>query len=166
MSEPFIGEIRIFSFNFAPRGWALCNGQLLPINQNQALFSILGTTYGGNGQTTFALPNLMGRTPLHTGGDFSLGASGGEEAHALLAGEMPGHTHAAFGSGNSADQASPQGGMWAVAPQTSYNTGSDGSQMNAAAIGTAGASQPHDNMSPFLVLNCCIALMGIYPSRN
>ena len=166
MTEPFIAEIRMVTFNFAPKGWALCNGQLLPINQNQALFSILGTTYGGDGRTTFALPNLMGRTPLHTGRSLPLGSNGGEEAHTLRIGEMPSHTHAAVGSGNSADQASPQGSAWAVAPQTSYNTSTDGSQMNAAAIGTAGASQPHDNMSPFLVLNFCIALMGIYPSRN
>src|SRR5512143_1738722 len=152
MAEPFLGEIRIFSFGFAPKGWALCNGQLLPINQNQALFSILGTTYGGDGRTTFALPNLMGRAPLHTDGNFPLGASGGEQAHVLSIGEMPAHMHPAIGSGNSADQASPQGSRWAVAPQNSYNTGVVGSQMSIASIGTAGASQPHDNMSPFLVL--------------
>jgi microcystin-dependent protein len=166
MSEPFLGEVRIFSFGFAPKGWALCNGQLLPINQNQALFSILGTTYGGDGRTTFALPNLMGRTPMHVDGNFPLGASGGEVAHTLLIGEMASHTHAAVGSGNPADQVSPQASVWAVAPQNSYNTATDGTQMNVASIGTTGATQPHDNMSPFLVLNFCIALQGIFPSRN
>lgn len=166
MTEPFLGEIRIFSMGFAPRGWALCNGQLLPINQNQALFSILGTTYGGDGRTTFALPNLMGRAPLHTGSSFPLGQIAGEEAHTLNMAEMPGHTHTAAGSNVAADRSDPTGSVWAAAPQNSYNTNPDGSALNPGAIGLTGASQSHENMSPFLVLNFCIALNGIFPSRN
>jgi microcystin-dependent protein len=166
MTEPFLGEIRIFSMGFTPRGWALCNGQLLPINQNQALFSILGTTYGGDGRTTFALPNLMGRVPLHTGSGLTLGELAGEEAHTLTIAEMPSHMHTAVGGNVAADQSNPTGSVWANAPQNSYSTSPDGSVMNPGAIGLTGASQPHENMSPFLVLNFCIALNGIFPSRN
>jgi microcystin-dependent protein len=165
MSEPFLGEIRVFSFNFAPRGWALCNGQLLPINQNQALFSILGTTYGGDGRTTFALPNLQGRTPIHFGGGFVLGQNGGEESHTLSLSEMPTHTHGGLGSGNAADQQTPAGSVWAVTPSNAYSSNLNGS-MSAAAVGPVGGSQPHQNLSPYSVLNFCIALQGIFPSRN
>jgi len=165
MSTPFLAEIKIFSFNFAPRGWALCNGQLIPINQNQALFSLLGTTYGGDGRTTFALPNLQGRTPIHFGGGFTLGQSGGEENHTLIQSEMPTHTHGGKGSSNAADQQTPTGSLWAVTPSNAYSSNLNGS-MSAAAVGPVGGNQPHLNLSPYTTLNFCIALQGIFPSQN
>lgn len=164
MASPFLGEIKIISWNFPPKGWALCNGQLLPINQNQALFSLLGTTYGGNGQTTFALPNLQGRVPIHTGSGHTLGESAGEFFHTLNISELPAHTHVPVGS--SAAPASPtaSGNLWAVNAGL-YNATPD-SAMNPACVLPTGGSQPHDNMSPYLVLNFVIALQGIFPSRN
>ncbi len=165
MSEPYLGEIKIFSFGFAPKGWAECNGQLLPINQNQALFSILGTTYGGDGQQTFALPNLQERVPIHTGNGISLGERGGEQAHTLNISELPAHTHAPVGSPNSASTGNPTGNLWASTSSGSYSS-TPNTSMNPASIVAAGSSQPHDNMSPYLVLNFCIALQGIFPSQN
>jgi len=165
MAEPFLAEIRIFSFNFAPKGWALCNGQTMPINQNQALFSLLGTTYGGDGRTTFALPNLQGRTPIHFGGGVVLGESSGEETHTLTLSEMPTHTHSGIGSGNAADQQSPAGSVWAVTPSNAYSSNLNGT-MSPAAVGSIGGNQPHQNLSPYTVLNFCVALQGIFPSRN
>lgn len=165
MSDPYLGEIRVFSFNFAPRGWALCNGQLLPINQNQALFALLGTTYGGNGQTTFALPNLQGRTPIHVGNGFVQGQSGGEQAHTLVSSEMPAHTHPGVGSSAAADQGSPANALWAATGSNAYSA-SPNATMNPAAVGSVGGNQPHDNMSPYLTLSFCIALQGLFPSRN
>ncbi|MEM5775265.1 MAG: tail fiber protein [Anaerolineaceae bacterium] len=164
MSEPFISEIKIFSFNFPPRGWALCNGQLLPIAQNSALFSLLGTTYGGNGQTTFALPNLQGRTPLHFGSGFVLGQAGGEMSHTLNVAELPAHAHAANASSAAATATSPAGNLWANGNVPAY-TDPGGQVMNPAALANVGGSQPHENMPPYLVLNFCIALQGIFPSR-
>jgi microcystin-dependent protein len=170
MSSPFLAEIRIFSFNFPPKGWAMCNGQLLPIQQNAALFSILGTTYGGNGVQTFALPNLQGRVPLHMGtnggNNFILGQSAGEETHTLIVSEMPTHTHAPVASSNGPAVAGPGGNFWASnTGATPYTTASNSSMANGA-IGVAGGSQPHQNLSPLLTLNICIALVGIFPSRN
>ena len=165
MATPFLGEVKIVSFNFAPKGWALCNGQVLPINQNQALFSLLGTTYGGNGQTTFALPNLQGRVPLHMGSAFVMGQAGGETAHTLNLSEMPAHTHIPVGSSNNASVTSPAGNLWAVQSGSGYSPISN-ANMNPASITNVGGSQPHDNMSPYLVLNFCIALSGVFPSRN
>jgi len=165
MSDPFLGEIRIFSFGFAPKGWALCNGQLLPINQNQALFALLGTFYGGNGQNNFALPNLQGCAPFHLGGGLTQGQTGGEEVHTLLQTEMPQHTHPAVGSSNSASAASPAGALWASLSGGGYQPGPN-TDLNPASVASAGGSQPHENRSPFLVLNFCIALQGIFPSRN
>lgn len=165
MSEPFLGEIKIFSFGFAPKGWALCNGQLLPINQNQALFALLGTTYGGDGRTTFALPNLQGRVPFHMGGGFTQGQSSGEAAHTLTISEMPAHTHLPVGNSNNASVASPAGNLWAGSSGGGYLPTAN-TTMNPASILPTGGSQPHDNMSPYLVLNFCIALQGIFPSRN
>lgn len=166
MATPFIAEIRIFSFNFPPKGWAMCNGQLLPISQNQALFAILGTTYGGNGITTFALPNLQGRVPLHVGNNFNLGQSMGEETHTLIVSEMPTHTHTPVASSNAPDQAGPAGNFWASNTGSKPYTTPSNSSMAPGAIGVAGGSQPHQNLSPLLVLNICIALQGIFPSRN
>ncbi len=165
MSTPFLAEIRIFSFNFPPKGWAFCNGQLLPINQNQALFSLLGTTYGGDGRTTFGLPNLQGRVPFHMGGGLTLGQMAGETAHTLNIQELPAHTHTPAGSSGNASQVSPAGNLWAVGTSSQYSASSSTS-LNPASITNTGGSQPHDNMSPYLALNFCIALQGIFPSRN
>jgi microcystin-dependent protein len=165
MAEPYIGEIRTFSFNFPPKGWAACNGQLLAISQNQALFSILGTTYGGNGITTFALPNFQGRVPVHAGNGFVLGESGGEQAHTLLANEMPAHTHVPVGSSNNAAQASPDSAFWAVTSDGSYSNAPT-TILGSQAIAAVGGGQAHETMSPYLTLNFCIALTGVFPSRN
>jgi microcystin-dependent protein len=164
MSEPFLGEIKIISWNFPPKGWTFCNGQLLPINQNQALFSILGTTYGGNGQTTFGLPNLQGRTPFHVGNGIVLGQLGGETSHTLNISELPAHTHTPTGSSANPTLSSAAGNLWAVNSKL-YNPTSNNS-MNPACIGVVGGNQPHENMSPYLVLNFIIALQGIFPSQN
>src|SRR4051812_2305261 len=175
MSEPFIGEIKLFAGNFAPRGYALCNGQLLAISQNTALFSILGTTYGGNGVTTFALPDLRGRVPMHAGqgpglSSRSLGETGGAESETLLVGQMPAHNHLAFPNNRNANVANPVDSVPGKAPDPGffYRNSVDpaGGPMDAGFIGSAGGSQPHDNMQPFLAINYIIALEGIYPSRN
>jgi microcystin-dependent protein len=165
MSEPFLGEIKIISWNFPPKGWTFCNGQLLPINQNQALFSILGTTYGGNGQTTFALPNLQGRSPVHVGNGISLGELGGETAHTLNISELSAHNHVPVGSSNAPTVGSAQGNIWSTFAINEFNSTPD-SAMNPASILPTGGSQPHENMSPYLVLNFIIALQGIFPSQN
>ena len=165
MSTPFLSEIKIVSFNFAPKGWALCNGQLLPINQNQALFSLLGTTYGGDGRVNFALPNLQGRIPEHMGGGFTLGQNGGETAHTLNSSEMPAHTHTPLGNKtNPAVSSSAAGNLWGFDAGQYINASNNA--MNPAGVGNSGGSQPHDNMSPYLVLNFIIALQGIFPSQN
>jgi microcystin-dependent protein len=165
MGTPYLAEMRIVSFNFAPKGWALCNGQLLPINQNQALFSLLGTTYGGDGRTTFGLPNLQGRTPIHFGNGHTLGQLGGESNHTLIVSEMPAHAHAASGSSNASTSATPGGNDWGSAALASYNS-SQNSAMSGNAIANAGGSQPHTNTQPYLVLYIVIALQGIFPSQN
>jgi microcystin-dependent protein len=165
MAEPFIGEIKLIGFNFQPRGWAFCNGQVLAINQNQALFSILGTTYGGNGQTTFGLPNLQGKVPFHAGNGFSLGQTGGEAAHTLLTTELPAHFHTVKASANAADQGSPAGNLWANSGELGYANAVN-TTMNPASVASAGGGQAHENNSPYLVLNFIIALTGIFPSRN
>ncbi|HKD80124.1 MAG TPA: tail fiber protein [Candidatus Angelobacter sp.] len=165
MSTPFLSEIKIVSFNFPPKGWALCNGQLLPINQNQALFSLLGTTYGGDGRVNFALPNLQGRIANHIGDGFTLGEQGGETVHTLNISELPAHAHTPTGnSTNPATRASAQGNLWGV-DQGQYKATSN-SSMNPACISAAGGNQPHLNLSPYLVLNFIIALQGIFPSQN
>ena len=169
MAEPFLGEIRMFAGNFAPRGWALCNGQLVSIAQNTALFSILGTTYGGNGETTFALPDLQGRVPMHVGAGFVEGESGGEQAHTLLTAEIPVHTHLANGSTSKGNKASPAGNVWAAdaaGVTAEYQSGAPNTTLSPGAIGNAGSGQPHNNLQPFLVVNFIIALEGIFPSRN
>ncbi len=166
MSEPFIAEIRMVAFDFAPRGWALCNGQLLPINQNQALFSILGTTYGGNGQTTFALPDLRGRSPVHSGAQIVLGERSGEENHTLINAEMPAHTHPVKGDAASASVSTPTGNVWAASGNNPFSSSAPDTAMNPASVTAAGGSQPHSNLQPYLVVNFVIALQGIFPSRN
>jgi microcystin-dependent protein len=164
MAQPYLGEIRILSFNFAPKGWAMCNGQLMVISQNAALFSILGTTYGGNGVQNFALPNLQGRMPLHVGNGFTLGQTAGEANHTLLISEIPVHTHAPFGSSTAASVGDPTNNLWATG-NAAYNTASD-TTMSAASLQNAGGSQPHNNLPPYEVLTFCIALQGVFPSRN
>jgi microcystin-dependent protein len=165
MAEPFLSEIRIMSFNFAPKGWALCNGQLLPINQNQALFALLGTNYGGNGQTTFGLPNLQGRVPIHMGSDFKLGNAGGETAHTLSMQEMAAHFHALQATTQDSDDPSPTGNLLGTV-SNEYTTAANLTTLIPASITNTGGSQAHNNMQPYLVLNFCIALQGIFPSQN
>src|SRR5947209_1427152 len=154
MSEPFLGEIKIISWNFPPKGWTFCNGQLLPINQNQALFSILGTTYGGDGRVNFGLPNLQGRTPVHVGNGIVLGESGGETSHTLNISELSAHNHAPVGSSNAPSVRTAAGNLWATdATNNPYNATSDNTSMNPQTVGSVGGNQPHENMSPYLVLN-------------
>jgi microcystin-dependent protein len=169
MAEPFLSEIRIMSFNFAPKGWAMCNGQSMPINQNQALFSLLGTTFGGNGQTTFNLPNNQGRTPIHVGNGHTVGEQGGEQNHTLLVSEMPSHVHGLSGTSVAASTNIPDvTSQWAdTSPNKAYNgSGQNLGAMNAAILSNSGGSQAHINMQPYLTLNFCIALQGIFPSQT
>jgi len=167
MSTPFIAEIKIISWNFAPKGWAFCNGQFLPINQNQALFSILGTTYGGNGQTTFALPDLRGRAPLHFGDGLTEGERAGEEAHTLNMNEMPLHTHQLTASSSDGDSIDPTGRLLAREVGKTYITALQSPvTLSPESVTSVGGSQPHQNTMPFLTLNLVIALQGIFPSRN
>jgi len=165
MSDPFLGEIKIVSFNFAPQGWAQCNGGFLPINQNQALFSILGTRYGGNGQTTFALPDLRGRVPMHFGSHIQ-GEVGGEQAHTVSIAEMPAHTHMAMGTHTPGSTPIPQGQVFANTTINGYVAPSMLVPLSPDTVTNVGGSQPHNNMSPYLTLTFCIALQGIFPTRN
>lgn len=165
MAEPFLSEIRLFSFNFPPKGWAFCNGQLLPINQNQALFSLLGTTYGGNGQTNFALPDLRGRCAMHEGSGFTLGQQGGTESVTLTQQQMPTHLHFMQAAAKDGDVNIAAGNLLA-----NFNNGYRGASnlvpLLAGTISNVGGSQPHSNMAPYIVINFCIALQGIFPSPN
>lgn len=166
MSTPFIGQLSLFSFGFAPKGWAMCNGQLLPINQNQALFSLLGTFYGGNGQTDFGLPNLQGRTPIGYGGAYPIGALAGEAAHTLNGSEVPTHTHFANAATTGANATNPANALLSGGGTAVYVPAANMTPMSGTAIANYGGSQPHQNCQPYLVLNWCIALNGIYPSRS
>ncbi len=166
MAEPFISEIRLMSFVFPPKGWALCNGQLLPINQNQALFSLLGTTYGGDGRVNFALPDLRGRTAIHVGSGHTLGERGGEQAHTLNIGEIPTHTHQLTATSAEANTPVPTNNIPAAGPEPGYAAASDLVAMHAASVANVGGSQAHLNMQPFLTLSYCIALQGIFPSQT
>lgn len=165
MSEPFLAEIKIISWNFAPRGWAFCNGQLLPINQNQALFSLLGTTYGGDGRVNFALPDLRGRAPLHRG-TITLGSRGGEEFHTLSIGEIPSHTHQSQASNTTGDTPIPTGNVLGNSAAKMYHAPTNLTTLLPASITPYGQSQGHENRQPYLVLNFVIALQGLFPSRN
>jgi microcystin-dependent protein len=166
MAEPFLSEIRIMSFVFAPKGWALCNGQILPINQNQPLFSLLGTTFGGNGQTTFALPDFRGRVPIHVGSGHTLGEAGGSQAVTLTIAQLPTHTHFVQANNNPATLATPLNNVLAKANANTYGPAQSLSSMNANSTTATGGSQAHLNMQPFLTLSYCIALQGIFPSPN
>jgi microcystin-dependent protein len=167
MATPYLSELKLVSFGFAPKGWALANGQLLPINQNQALFSLVGTTYGGDGRTNFALPNLQGRAPIHTGGGYSLGQTGGEANHTLSLNEIPSHTHSLQGINANQNSGNPANGFLAnTGSQTFYAPPSNLVAMFSGDIGSTGGNQPHPNQSPYLVMNWIIALQGIFPSRS
>jgi microcystin-dependent protein len=179
MSTPFLSEIRIMSFNFAPKGWALCNGQLMPINQNQPLFALLGTTYGGDGRVNFALPNLQGHVPIHMGSGFTLGQTAGQEGHTLIMSEMPQHNHLAQaraavpgvvgGNVGASNKVVAEGLAIVTAGNQAVNiwgTGAPNASTLPSATTNAGGSQSHENRQPFLTLNFCIALQGIFPSQN
>ena len=168
MSEPFLSEIKIMSFNFPPKGWAMCNGQLLPINQNQALFSLLGTTYGGDGRVNFGLPNLQGRTPIHVGNGHTLGEQGGEQAHTLSISELPAHTHIASAANVPATSNAPSNARMISQSvgANMYAAASNLGAMSTQALPVVGGSQAHLNMQPFLTLTFCIALQGIFPSQT
>jgi microcystin-dependent protein len=174
---PFLGQIEIFSFGFAPKGWAQCNGQLLPINQNQPLFSLLGTTYGGDGRTTFGLPDMRSRVGIDQGAGFTLGQRGGEENHTLIMSEMPSHNHGIMADSTSGTTETPATntvlgvGNGASNPGAAfqvlnYSNGAPGTTLWSGSLGNNGGSQPHPNLMPYLVLNMCIALSGIFPSQN
>jgi microcystin-dependent protein len=167
VAEPFLSEIRIFSFNFPPKGWAFCNGQFMPINQNQALFSLLGTTYGGNGQTTFALPNLQGRASIHEGSGHTLGEAAGSSAVTINQQTMPQHMHFLQGTSTTGNSPNLGNSVPATFNVTMYsNTISNLAAFSPTSVTSVGGSQPHNNMMPYLVLNFCIALQGIFPSPN
>jgi microcystin-dependent protein len=168
MAEPFLAEIRIMSFVFAPKGWALCNGQLLPINQNQALFSLLGTTFGGDGRVNFALPDLRGRTPIHVGSGHTLGERAGEQAHTLSISELPQHTHVAQATSATATTNTPTSALMLATSAGSQLYAAPGNlgALDPRSVTSVGGSQAHLNMQPFLTLSFCIALQGIFPSPN
>ncbi|MCA8992081.1 MAG: phage tail protein [Planctomycetaceae bacterium] len=167
MSEPFLAEIKIVGFNFAPRGWAFCDGQILPINQNQSLYSLLGTTYGGDGRTNFALPDLRSRVPIHKSAGHPLGEKGGQETHTLSVPEMPQHTHPFKGTTDAATARNAVGqGFLGKASVAAYRTDGTAVSLNGATINNVGGSQAHENRQPFLGLAFCIALQGLFPSRN
>lgn len=166
MAEPFLSEIRIMSFGFPPKGWALCDGQLLPINQNQALFSLLGTTYGGDGRVNFALPDLQGRAPIHMGSGHALGERGGEQAHTLSISEIPQHTHGLFGTSATVNPQPVPTGAYLAPTASMYHQPTNLTSLTPGSVTNTGGSQAHLNMQPFLVLNFSIALQGIFPSQT
>jgi microcystin-dependent protein len=170
MSQPYVGEIRMVGFNFAPVGWALCNGALMPISQNEALYNLLGTTYGGDGVNTFGLPDLQGRIPFHQGTNlgntFMIGSLAGSETVTLVTTQIPEHTHLLMANSSAGTQPSPSGGLWAKSSLDQFSTAIPTASMTPSAILAAGGSQPHDNMPPFLVINFIISLYGVYPTQN
>ena len=166
MSQPFIGEIRMFAGNFAPVGWAFCNGAIIPIDQNDALFNLIGTTYGGDGQTTFALPNLQSRVPVHVGPGFALGQSGGAETVTLTVSQIPAHSHVPQANSGAGNNQSPANGVWSQSSLNQFSPSPPDASMDPAALGSSGGSQPHDNMVPFLVINFILSLFGVFPSQS
>lgn len=166
MSEPFLAEVRIVGFNFAPRGWAFCDGQILPINQNQSLFSLLGTTYGGDGRTSFALPDLRGRTPIHMDSAHQQGQKSGEQTHTLSAAGMTSHTHTAQGSTATVNSNDPTGRLAGNNAGKPYHGFGASKNMASDMLTNVGGGQAHDNMQPYIAVNFCIALQGLFPSRN
>lgn len=168
MGQPFVGEIRMVGFNFAPAGWAFCNGQLLAIAENDALFALIGTTYGGDGQVTFGLPNLQGRMPVHQGSGYVMGQAAGSETVTLTSGQLPVHSHAALAQTASGNLPTPGGAVWAASTLNQYaGPGTTpNATMNAGNLLSTGGNQPHENMSPFLTINFVISLFGIFPQRN
>jgi microcystin-dependent protein len=167
MAQPYVGEIRMFGGNFAPAGWMFCDGQLLPISENETLFQLIGTTYGGDGQSTFALPNLQSRVPMHMGNGSILAETGGVETVTLTTNQIPSHSHPLTGSSATATSQSPTGSLLAATQaQTYFNLADNASNMAAISIGTTGGSQPHTNLQPYLTLNFIISLFGIFPSQT
>jgi len=169
MSGPYIGEIRMFAGNFAPAGWAFCQGQLIPISENEALFNLIGTTYGGDGQSTFAYPDLRSRVPIHqgtgsTGTPYTLAETGGAETVTLNLNQIPSHSHAPQGNTAGGTASGPSGQVWASSALDLYSSAAPSVTMNAAACGSTGGSQPHDNMMPFLAINFILSLYGVFPS--
>src|SRR5689334_3736781 len=166
MSSPFIGEIRMFGGNFPPNGWAFCNGALIPISENDALFNLIGTTYGGDGQETFALPNLQSRVPVHVGPGFALGQSGGTESVTLTVSQIPSHSHVPLCNSANGGPAGPAAGFGAQNSQNLYSTDAPSLAMLNGVLGSTGGSQPHDNMIPFLAINFILSLFGVFPSQT
>jgi len=165
MGQPYVGEIRMVGFNFAPQGWAFCDGSLVPISENETLFNLIGTTYGGDGQNTFALPNLLGRIPLHQGNGYVIGQSGGTETVTLDLNQIPAHTHALNVQTVAGNKASPAGGVWAKSSLEQFATGTPSSTM-APALGQSGGDQPHSNLATYQAINFVISLFGVFPSQN
>jgi microcystin-dependent protein len=165
MSSPFIGEIRMFGGNFAPQGWAFCDGALMAIDQNDALFNLIGTTYGGDGQTTFAMPNLQSRIPIHVGPGFVLGQAAGVESVTLTTNQIPSHNHVPEGNSSAGTQSSPASAVWAQSTLGQFSSSAPSVTMAPAALGPSGGSQPHDNMMPFLAVNFILSLFGVFPSQ-
>jgi microcystin-dependent protein len=167
MADAYVGEIRMFAGNFAPVGWAFCDGQLLPISENEILFNVIGTTYGGDGQANFALPDLRGRIPVHMGANIQIGQSGGTESVTLLSNQIPAHSHPAFAKSANGDQTSPGATTtWAASTLNQYSPVAANANMNAAAIGLTGGSQSHNNMMPYLTVSFIISLFGLFPNPN
>jgi len=169
MAQPYVGEIRIFAGNFAPAGWMFCEGQLLPISENQTLFQLIGTTYGGDGQSTFALPDLRGRIPIHWGNGFILAETGGVEEVTLTVQQIPGHSHPILGSATNATTTSPTNNVAATMPEVTtfaYGTDNPPTTLNLQAISPTGGSQPHTNFQPYLCMNYILSLFGIFPSQT
>jgi len=166
MGQPYVGEIRIFAGNFAPAGWNFCNGAVLPISDYETLFNLIGTTYGGDGQSTFALPNLQSRVPIHQGPGFTLAQTGGAESVTLTLSQIPAHSHVPLANSNPGSQSSPAAGVWAQSTLDQFSASAPSTAMAPTALAVAGGSQPHDNMLPFVCLNYIISLFGIFPSQS